>query len=238
MSEMQTFFFEADRYQVYSYKLGEEALIFQPPGRKEMVVPWEQIRYLEDVSGRKVNIVLNDTAVIIPVYYAMDKFSDLLETVCSRLAQVHQTQIGVQTFQSDRTYQVHRGIVLGFFALLVLVAIFHFNHFPWVGLFVTVATLPMVLYIILQPHTVIPTEDALVVRDLIRQREISYGHVARMGFDLHGDAADAYLCIRIHLTKGRQIKIQRLENLILLFIFITSKRTQNEMKTAGRVSQP
>ena len=119
--------------------------------------------------------------------------------------------------------------------MLVLGSVFYLYRFTPVWLFVLTVTLPMAAYILLQPHTVVPGDDTLVVRDFVRTRFIDYSRIECVAFDFHGDRHAAFLCILVHLTNGRRIKMQRFENLILLFIFIQTKWHNARGKTVDNV---
>ena len=223
MREPQTYIFESDQHQAHYYEVRATGLTYHPPGRKSIDARWEDIKYLDDISGHKVDIVLNEAPMIIPLFYATREFPALLTAVCSKLAELHQEKIGTQTFKGNVAYFVHSGLVLSVFLVLVVGSVFYLYRFTPVWLFVLTVTLPMIAYILLQPHTVAPGDDTLFVRDFVRQRFIDYTRIKRLAFDVHGDQYASFLCILVHLTNGRTIKMQRFENLILLFIFIQTK---------------
>ena len=220
MPEPQPYRFESEDHRIHSYAVKKDGLTYQAPGRLSVTVRWENIKYLEDISGKQVEIVRNDAPATIPIFYGTHRFSDLLTSVCSKLAKLHGHQIGTQTFQGSLTYFIHRGIVLGILALLLLVSVIYRYEFKSMWLFMAAVTLPMIVYILLQPHAVTPVEDGLSLQDFMKTRFIAYDRIERIAFDFHGDRQISFLCILIHLTNGRKIKIQRFENLILLFIFI------------------
>jgi hypothetical protein len=235
MPEPETYIFESDQGQRHSYEISAAGLTYRPPGRKSITVRWEDIRYLDDIPGLKVDIVLNDASTIIPLYYDTREFGALLTAVCSNLSGLHREKIGTQTFKGSLAYFVHSGLVLGVFLVLVLGSVFYLYRFTPVWLFVLTVTLPMAAYILLQPHTVVPGDDTLVVKDFVRTRFIDYTRIERVAFDFHGDRQAAFLCILVNLTNGRKIKMQRFENLILLFIFIQTKWHNARGKAAANV---
>lgn len=223
MPETETFICQPEQHPAHAYELGATGLTYRPPDRAPVTVSWEEIDYLEDVSGRKVDVVVRDGPPTIPLFYATRDFAALLAGVCSRLADLHRTQIGVQTFSGRKSYLLHMGIVLGFLALLMLAGTVYLQRFTTARLFILATTLPMMVYLLRQPHTVTPGDDHLVVKNFIRTRVIEYAHIRSLAFDLHGDKHMAYLCLKVHLTDGRKVKIQRFENLVLLYIFIKTK---------------
>jgi hypothetical protein len=235
MPEPQTYIFESDRHQAHYYEVGEAGLTYHPPGRKSIAVRWEDMQYLDDVSGLKVNIVLNEGPMTIPLFYATQQFPALLTAVCSKLARLHRKKIGTQTFKGNLAYFVHSGLVLSVFVVLMLGGVFYLYRFTAAWLFILTVTLPMIGYILLQPHTVTPGEDSLHVRDFVRTRFIDYTRIKRVAFDVHGDQYTSFLCVLVQLTNGRTIKIQRFENLILLFIFIKTKWDRSREKTSEKL---
>jgi len=234
MPEPQTYIFESDQHQPHYYEVRASGLTYRAPGRPTIDARWEDIKYLNDISGHKVDIVLDEAPLIIPLFYATRNFPALLTTVCSQLAELHRDKIGTQTFKGNLAYFVHSGLVLGVFLVLVVGSFFYFYRFTPVWLFVMTVTLPMIGYILLQPHTVAPGDETLFVRDFVRKRFIDYTLIKRVTFDVHGDQYAAFLCILVHLSNGRKIKMQRFENLILLFIFIQTKWHNAQEKTSGQ----
>jgi hypothetical protein len=235
MPEPQTYIFESDQHQPHYYEVRASGLTYRPPGRKTIDARWEDIKYLNDISGHKVDIVLDEAPTIIPLFYATRDFPALLTAVCVNLAELHHDKIGTQTFKGSLAYFVHSGLVLGVFLVLVVGSFFYLYRFTPVWLFVMTVTLPMIGYILLQPHTVAPGDETLFVRDFVRKRFIDYTRIKRLTFDVHGDQYAAFLCILVQLTNGRKIKMQRFENLILLFIFIQTKWQNARGKTSGQV---
>jgi hypothetical protein len=232
MLEQQTYIFESAQHPPHYYEVRATGLTYHPPGRKSIDVRWEDIKYLNDISGHKVDIVLNEASIAIPLFYATRDFPALLTAVCSKLAEVHHEKIGTQTFKGNVAYFVHSGLVLSAFLVLVLGSFFYLHRFTPLWLFILTVTLPMTGYILLQPHTVAPGDDTLFVRDFVRKRFIDYTRIKRVAFDVHGDQYASFLCILVQLTNGRKIKMQRFENLILLYIFIQTKWLRSREKAS------
>lgn len=223
MPNTETFIFQPEQHPAHAYQLDAAGLTYHPPGRAPVAVRWEDIRYVEDVSGRKVDVVLKGSPKAIPLYYATQNFSRLLAGVCARLSELHRSRIGVQTFGARKSYRIQVGLVLGIMVLLMLAGTIHLHRDTAAWLFLLATTLPITVYLLRQPHTVTPGDAHLEVRDFVRSRTIAYSRIRALAFDLHGDAHVAFLCLKIHLTDGRAIKVQRFENLVLLYIFIKTK---------------
>jgi hypothetical protein len=99
----------------------------------------------------------------------------------------------------------------------------HLQSHTMVGLLLIATTLPITVYLLRQPHTVTPNDTHLELRDFTGTRRVDYTSIRTLAFDLHGDEHISYLCLKIHLTDGRKLKMQRLENLVLLYIFIKTR---------------
>lgn len=235
MPENQTYIFEPELQPPHTYEVGPEGLVYRPPGGGRRMVPWEAIRYLDDVSGRKVDIVAGDGAAPVPLFYGTDRFAELLAAVCARLAELHGDKLGTATFRGDRAYSVHRAAVLAVFAVLMFGGLVVLEARLLVWLFIVAATVPMAAYVLRQPHTVTPREDGMEVKDFLRSRFIPYDHIAAITFDLYGDRHTAYLCIRVRLTGGRRITVLRLENLVLLFLTLRTRWERWRAKAAETV---
>ena len=234
MPESEIYFFQPEQHPAHTYELDATGLIYHPPGRESAAVRWDAISYLKDVPGQKVDIVIKDSPAVIPLFYATRRFAELLDSVCTRLADLHREQIGVRTFSGQRSYLLHIGIVISVFALLIVFSTVKLRDFTVAWLFILATAVPMTVYLLRQPHTVTPEDDDLEIKDFIRTRIIDYARIHKLVFDLHGDQHTAYLCIKIQTTDGRKIKIQRFENLLLLYIFLKIKWDAARGRTGRR----
>ena len=224
MSDRRHYTFAPELQAPHSYEIGPTGLAYRPPGGVRREVAWEAIRYLEDVSGRKVDVVADDDAAPIPVYYGTRRFAELLAAVCGRLADLHGDKLtDAVTFRGNRGFLLHSAAVLGVFAVLVFGSLLVLEGRLLVWLFIVVATLPMAFHVLRQPHTVTPRKKGLEVKDFLRTRFIPWARITAIGLDLYGDKQTAYLCIRVQLAGGRRITVLRLENLILLYLMMTSR---------------
>jgi len=222
MPDTRIYSYEPELQGPHTYELGAEGLVYRPPSGDRRVVRWTAIRYLEDISGRKVDIVADGDAARIPLFYGTRRFSDLLSEVCARLSELHGDQLaGPATFRGNRAFFAHTAAVLGVFGVLVFGSLVVLDGRMVVWLFIVAATLPMAIFVLRQPHTVTVGEDGLLVKTFLRPRLISYGDIAAIRFDLYGDKHTAYLCIRVELTSGRRVTILRFENLVLLYLMMT-----------------
>jgi len=223
MTETATYRFESERQRTHLYAIRPDGITYHPPGRESITVGWDAIHYLQDLSGKRVDIVHGDGFETIPIFYGTDRFAGLLTSVCSQLARLHRPQIGTQTFTGSRSFFIHRRIVLLVLGALLLGGVVYLQHFTIVWLFAVAAILPMIVYILRQPHTVTPEDNRLLVQNALQTKSIAYDAVQDVVFDFHGDQHVAFLSILITISDNSRIKIQRFDNLILLFIFIITK---------------
>ena len=77
MVEPQIYIFEPEQRPAHTYILDAAGLTYRPPGHAPAVVRWDAIRYLKDIPGQKVEIVIKDSATAIPLYYATRNFAEL-----------------------------------------------------------------------------------------------------------------------------------------------------------------
>lgn len=237
MPDRRHYTFAPELQPPHTYEIGPAGLAYHPPGGPRREVAWEAIRYLEDVSGRKVDVVADDGAAPIPVYYGTRRFAELLGAVCGRLADLHDDRLAAAvTFRGSRSFLLHSAAVLGVFAVLVFGSPLVLEGRLLVWLFIVVATMPMAFHVLRQPHTVTPRKEGLEVKDFLRTRLIPWARITAIGLDLYGDKQTAYLCIRVQLTGGRRLTVLRLENLILLYLMMASrwKRFRAAPPTAPR----
>jgi hypothetical protein len=220
MTATQRYTFAPELQPPHTYEVAAGGLGYRPPGGQRRELPWEAIRYLEDVSGHKVEVVAGDAATI-PIYYGTHQFAHLLAEVCGRLAALHGDKLAeTRRFQGNRGYFAHSGAVLVVFAVLLIGGWFVLEGRIAVWLFLAAALLPMALYVLRQPHTVTLLESGLEVKDYVRTRFIPYAQIASIRFDRYGDKQTAYLCIRVQLSSGRRLTLLRLENLVLLYLMM------------------
>ncbi|MBL0714556.1 MAG: hypothetical protein JJV98_12735, partial [Desulfosarcina sp.] len=200
------------------------------PGAAEVTVGWEEIKYLEERPDQKVDIVTDNPARVVPVFYATRNFGELLGRLCSKLAVLHRDKMEALTFRGSRSYFTHLGIVLGLLTVFLMGGVLYLNFFEPGMLLIAALTLPIGVHLVLQPIEVTLGDGGLLVRDFFRRRLFDYNALEALRFDVRGDQYVRFLRIIITLRGGRQIKITRFGNLILLFILIESRLNHHSRK--------
>lgn len=221
MTDPQRYIYEPELQPPHTYEVGADGLGYRPPRGPRRQLPWEGIRYLEDIAGHKVAVVAEDTTGDIPIYYGTRHFADLMAEVCGRLAALHSDKLaGRRRFVANRSYVIHSGTVLAVFALLMVGGWFVLDGRIVVWLVLAAATLPMAIYVLRQPHTTTVSEEGIEVTNFLRTRFIPYSQISAIRFDRYGDKQSAYLCLRVQLVGGRRITLLRLEHLVLLYLMM------------------
>ncbi len=202
------------------YEFDAAGLTYHPPGGAEVILRWNDIRYLEERPGQKVDIVTDAPDKAVPLYFATQDFGDLLDRLCAKLAALHRDKLETITFRATRSYFTHFTVVIGVLIAFCMAGVLFLNFFEPTMFLVLAMTVPIAVSLVLQPIEVTPTEEGLRVRDFFRLRLVPYGAIATLACDVRGDLNYSFLRIIMTLRNGRRIKITRFENLILLFIMI------------------
>lgn len=202
------------------YELGESGLSYHPPGNGEVTLGWEDIQFLEEGPGQKVDIVADNPERVVPVFLATQDLGDLLERLCTELSVLHRNKMETLTFRATRSYFTQFAVVIGALMALFMAGVLFLNFFDPAMFLVVVMTLPIAISLMLQPIEVTPGPDGLHVRNFIRPRLIPYEAIETLAFDVRGDLHVSFLRILLTMGNGRRIKITRFENMLLLFIMI------------------
>ena len=208
----------------HAYDLDEAGLVYHPPGAPEMALRWDDIQYLEERAGQRVDIITDDPERIVPLYFGTREFADLLGRLCAKLAGLHRDRMETITFRASRSYFTHFNVVIGVLIVFFMAGVLFLNFFDPTMLLVAAMTIPIGIHLVLQPIEVTPDTDGLYVRDFCRRRLIPYAAIDTLTFDARGDLHVSFLRILLILQNGRRIKISRFDNLILLFILIEHYR--------------
>jgi hypothetical protein len=214
------------------YEIDAAGLTYRPPGGGEVALQWGDIQYLEERPGQKVEIVTDTADQTVPLFFAIQSFGDLLDRLCTELAQLHRDKLEAITFRATRSYFTHFTVVIGVLIAFFMAGVLFLNFFEPTMFLVLAMTVPIAVSLVLQPIEVTPTEEGLRVRDFIRLRLVPYGAIATLAFDVRGDLNYSFLRIIMTLRNGRRVKIARFENLILLFIMIKAHWHQQAVRTS------
>jgi hypothetical protein len=202
------------------YELDADGLTYHPPGEEALVLPWGEIRYLEERPGQKVDIVTDVPDMTVPLFMGTSNFAELLNRLCTELSVLHRDKMEAVTFRATRSYFTHFSVVIGVLIAFFMAGVLFLNFFEPTMLLVVAMTVPIGVSLVLQPIEVTPSDEGLRVRDFFRLRLVPYSAIGALAFDVRGDLNYSFLRIILTLRSGRRIKITRFENLILLFIII------------------
>jgi hypothetical protein len=204
----------------HHYELDAAGLTYRPPAGEAVPLRWEDIRFLEEGPGQKVDIVATDRQTVVPLFLATQDIGDLLDRVCTELAQLHRGRMETLTFRATRNYFTHFTVVAGVLIALFMAGVLFLESFEPAMLLIVAMTVPIMISLLLQPIEVTPDSDGLHVRSFIRRRLIPYDAIETLAFSVRGDLHVSFLRVMVGLRGGGRIKITRFENLILLYIVI------------------
>ena len=220
MTDPRRYIFTPTMGPPHVYELDAAGLTYRPPAGEAVALRWEDIQFLEEGRGQKVDIVADNPERFVPVFLATPDLGDLLDRLCTKLSVLHRRKMETLTFRATRSYFTHFAIVIGVLIALCMAGLLFLDSFEPAMLMIVAMTLPILIILVLQPIEVTPDEDGLHVRNFIRRRLIPYDAIQSLTFDVRGDLHVSFLRVMLGTRDGRRIKITRFENLILLFIMI------------------
>lgn len=227
MTDSRRYIFAPTLGPPHVYDLDAAGLTYHAPGDREVALRWDEIQYLEERPGQKVDIVADNPDRVVPVYFGTQHLGDLLDRLCSQLSVLHRDKKETLTFRATRSYFNHFSIVIGVLIAFLMAGVLFLNSFEPAMLLVLAITLPLGVSLVLQPIEVTAGENGLRVRDFCRQRRVPYGAIETLAFDVRGDLNFSFLRIILTTRNGQRIKITRFENMLLLFIMIKAHRHPN-----------
>ena len=223
MNESKTFYDESLKRGNIYYDVHENGFVYRPPSDEKISLSWRDIHYVEDRSGYRVDIFLNNKKEV-PVRYTTNEFSVLLKTICLKLSGIHQESFHSHKFKLTLKNSLHLSTVI-LVLLLFLICSLLANKV----LFALLLTLfvPVGMFIQRQPISLTIDNHTLTVRDLFVTRAISYNEIQNIDFEVNSNDYGSTLCILINLKKGKKMTIKKIENIILFFIMLQIKLNKN-----------
>lgn len=205
------------------YDVHEDGLIYRPDNDEKFSFSWRDIQYIEDHSGGRVDIVLNEQKEV-PVRYATHDFSVLLKTICLKLSGIHKESFHSYKFKLTLKDSLHLSAVI-----LVLLLSFICSFLASKVLFILLLTLfvPVGIFVQRQPISLTIDNHTLTVRDLFITRAISYNEIQNIDFEVNSNDYGSTLCILINLRNRKRMTIKKIENIILFFIMLQIKLNEN-----------
>ncbi len=233
MTDNRLYTFSPTMGPPHHYELDAAGLIYRPPAGEAVHLGWEDIRFLEEGPGQKVDIVATDPQTVVPLFLATQDVDALLDRVCTELSVLHHGRMETLTFRATRNYFTHFTVVAGVLIAIFMAGVLFLESFEPAMLLIVAMTVPIMVSLVLQPIEVTPDEDGLHVRNFVRQRLIPYEAIETLRFDVRGDLHVSFLRVMLDLRGGRRIKITRFENLILLFIVIKAYKNAHDTRPAN-----
>ena len=204
------------------YELGVAGLTYHPPAGEAVELRWEDIRFLEEGPGQKVDVVGANPERIVPLFLATQNIGDLLDRVCTELSVLHRGRMETLTFHATRSYFTQFAVVVGVLIAVFMAGLLYLQTFEPAMLLIFAIAVPIMISLVLQPIEVTPDSNGLHVRNFVRRRQIPYSDIETLAFDVRGDLHVSFLRVLLGLRGGRRIKITRFENMILMYILIQS----------------
>lgn len=220
MNITQTFSFKAQNSKKYYYDISNEGLVYRPPDDEETTIKWEDIDYLQDSPYRRVDVHFQNDEDPIPIYYDTGRFVILLRTICDKLAAVHSELLPGHEFTASMGYFFHIIATISFSALII---IFGIENDSKLLLMVSVLFLILAIHLMKRPLRISFSEENFIIKDLFFKKTFGYSDISDLDFSLTGHEYSTYLVINIHLKNGKKLKIQRLKDITLCYIYLTSK---------------
>ncbi|MFC1829334.1 hypothetical protein ACFL0O_06970 [Thermodesulfobacteriota bacterium] len=224
MNESKTIFYESFRNRKIYYDVHENGLIYRPDSDEKLSLNWRDIQYLEDRSGNRIDIFLNNQKEV-PVRYATNEFSVLLKTICLKLADIRNESFCSQKFTLTLIYLLHLSFVISVIVLSLIGSFLVDNilFFILLALFV-----PFGIIILRQPISLTLEDHSLTVRNLFKERTINYNEIQNIDFEVRSNQYGSTLCILINLKNRTEMTIKRFKNIILFFIMLQIKLNENK----------
>lgn len=221
MGTVQTFCFEPFLNHKYYYDVCDDGLIFRPYEGEKLDIKWADIDYLQNNPNRRVEVYFKGQEDPVPIYYDTDEFNILLKMICDKLAAIHGEVFQSQEFKASTSYFVH---ITFFLFLSLAIIIFGIEYNSKVLLAVSALFFILGIHLMNRPLSILLSEKNFLIRNFLFKKVVKYSDIKGLDFKLVGHEYSTYLAINIQLINGKKFKIQRFNNIILCYIFLTSAR--------------
>jgi hypothetical protein len=219
MNEPKTIFYDDYMNRKIYYDLHENGLTYRTDAGKKLSLSWEDIQYIEDIPGDRVDIVIKNKKEV-PVRYAANKFSLLLKTVCAKIADIHSARFTAQEFTLTLSYMIHLSFVGSVVVLLPLGSLlFDYTLF----LLFLAFGVPIGMVVLRQPVSLILNNDGLTIQKLITKQSLNFNEIQSLNFEVKSNQYGSTLCILMDLKNGEKMVLQKFQNIILLFVMLQAK---------------
>ena len=224
MNEYKTFLDESFMNRKIYYDVHENGLIYRPDSDEEFSLSWQDIQYIEDRSGERVAIFL-DQQKEIPVRYTTNEFSVLLKTICLKLSEIRKESFYSHKFTLTLKYLLHLCFVISVLVLSLISILIVGNALFFMLLILFV---PIGIFIHRQPIALTLDNHSLTVHNLLIKKAINYNEIQNIDFEVKTNDYGSTLCILINLKNGKKMTIKKIENIILFFIMLQIKLNENK----------
>ena len=219
MSEPITFISESFPNRRTYYDVHENGLCYRPDSGKKIDLNWSDIKYIDDQPRGRIEIVLDDQREV-PVRYTTNEFPVFLKTICLRLADIRKESFRSQKFQLTSKYLFHLRIVV---SLLVLSLIISFPVSKVLFLVLLTLSIPLAIFFQRQPISLTLDDKRLIFHHLHKETPINFHEIIDIDFEVLINDYGSTLAILINLKGRKDIKIKKLEDIIIFFIMLQIK---------------
>lgn len=227
MNESKIFLFESFNNHKFFYEVHDDGLIYRPDSNKNLRLRWHDIQYIEDCSGDRVDLFLNNKKEI-PIRYVTNEFPVLLKTICLKLSEIRKESFYPYKFTITLKYWLHFYFVVSALVLSLVGSFFVGN-----ALFLLLLTLFLPLGIFIQrlPISLTLGGHSLTVRNLLFKRTFNYDEIKNVDFEVESNDYGSTLCVLINLKNRKKLTIKKIENIILFFIMLQVKLNEDVKNT-------
>ncbi len=226
MGTVQTFCFEAFLNHKSYYDVSDEGLFFRPHQGEKLDIKWQDIDYLQNSPNKRVEVYFNGGEDPVPIYYETREFNVLLKLICDKLAAIHGEVFQSQEFKASTSYFIQ---IIFFICLSLVIIIFGIENDSKILLAVSALFFILGIHLMNRPLSILLSEKNFLIRNFLFKKIFRYSDIKGLDFKLVGHEYSTYLAINIHLINGKKFKIQRFNNIILCYIFLTSALSKTKV---------
>jgi len=223
MSEPITFFSESFQNRTTYYDVHENGMLYRPDSDQRTSLLWRDIQYIEDRSGDRVDIILNNLKEV-PIKYTTNEFTVFLKTICLRLSDVRKENFRFQKFPLTSKYLFHLSIAV---SLLVLSLIISLTVSTALFSLLLTLAIPLGIFFQRQPISLTLDNQCLTFHHLHKKTAINYHEILNIDFEVLNNDYGSTLNILINLKDRKDITIKKLEDIIIFFIMLQIKLNEN-----------
>ena len=219
MSEPITFFSESFQNRTTYYDVHENGMFYRPGSDEEFGFIWRDIKYIDDRSGDRVDIILYNLKEV-PVRYTTNEFPVFLKTICLRLSDIRKEDFRCQNFPLTSKYLFHLSIAV---SVLVLALIVSFPVSKALFFLLLTLTIPLGIFFQRQPISLTLDNHRLTFHHLRKKIAVNYDEIEDINFEVLNNDYGSALGISITMKDRKDITIKKLEDIIIFFIMLQIK---------------